>query len=167
MDLPEVFNDWSWSQQSISSLDNIVSYHLEQPYRPDWELIDKAYDSCVGGRNIIWLCTINNRQWRFYKADDNQWVLIEAKREANNVTLDGPLVPIYFEEKTDKKVWAYLALGTVNFLQQSLLSIYNKKIESFESINRRKDIWHLKSGMGTVTFSQKGDNVILVHTVPK
>lgn len=67
MDLPDVFDDWSWSQQSISSFENIVAYHLEALNKDHWEKIRKEYPWCIGGEVVPWICDIDGVEWTFYE----------------------------------------------------------------------------------------------------
>lgn len=167
VDLPDVFDDWSWSQQSISSFENIVAYHLEAPNEAHWGKIRKEYPWCIGGEVAPWICDIDGVEWTFFEGEHNQWVLIPNKEYIGPDVVEMPNMRIYQESNEKEDIRVYLSPGDMELSQQGLLFVNNQKIESFESFKVDNDVWNLRNNLGRVTFTPAGKFVVVVHSVPK
>lgn len=167
MDLPEVFNDWSWSQDSISKLNHVAGYYLEQPRKPNWESIKASHPYCSGGVSLPMICRSLKMDWTFFEAEDGQWILIEKGEYIGTSPIDGLKYLVQQEESDTEKRWVYISPLNIEITKQSLLVIHNQNIASFESIETENDLWVFKDGLGRLTFSDMGKHVVVVHTMLK
>ncbi len=167
MDLPDVFDDWSWSQQSISSLENIVAYHLEAPAEPVWEDVHDEYPGCLGNNTSVWLCIADGLELTLYQNGDGQWVLasVPVKQEESSIT--GPMMPFHFVENDNEQVWGYFSLLNMGASKAAMQLEHAQSVKATESIETENDVWTLDNDMGRVTFSQQGESVIITHKVSK
>ena len=110
MDLPDVFDDWSWSQQSISSLESIVAYHLEAPSEPNWDKIEAEYPGCIGAETSMWMCLQEDSHLTLFEPTEGRWILASVPLVFKENSIEGPMMPLHFVERDDEKVWAYYSL---------------------------------------------------------
>lgn len=168
MDLPYILEDWSWSQQSISSIESVVANYLEEPATPDWQKLYEKYPNCGGGETMIFLCNDEESDWVLLEIEDGQWVFVKKGENIGDNLLKGAATLLIKQEETDSyRRWVYYSQGSMDFVTGSLLYLYSQKIERFESVNRNNDVWYFKDGQGKMSFSGTGKSTIIIHTKKK
>ncbi|MDV6315442.1 hypothetical protein [Idiomarina sp. HP20-50] len=166
MDLPVVLDDWDWIEQPISSSINVNAHFLEKPKIPDWDALQQFYPYCPGGETIFWLCPIDGTDWTLFEVENGQWVLMPMTAfPPKEKLLKGPFTPISKHKSNGRTAWVYLARYPFKQLQTSMMFYYSQKIDSFQSIERKNDVWIFKEDMGRLMFSEQGKYVILVHVL--
>ncbi|MTJ02037.1 hypothetical protein [Idiomarina piscisalsi] len=165
MDLPDVFDDWSWSQQSISSLESIVAYHLEAPSEPNWDKIEAEYPGCIGAETSMWMCLQEDSHLTLFEPTEGRWILASVPLVFKENSIEGPMMPLHFVERDDEKVWAYYSLFNMQGTKSFMRFEHGKNVDSVKSSETEEDIWLLKGDLGKLTFSQQGELVIVTHTV--
>lgn len=167
MDLPDLLDDWSWNQQSISSLDNIVAFYLEEPSIPDWDSLKSYYPACGGGEDRRWICKGDEYDWTIFEVERGQWVFVKKGSFIGPKVFSGGVYLIDQIETENEKKWVYYSPVEIESIKESLLFFYNQKVDSFESKKTKNDVWNFKGEMGRLTFEEKGKSVILIHTIIK